>query len=287
VEPPPGQEFTNIRYNMVSGSYFQVMEIPMVEGRSFTTDDRVGSELVAIVSETAARRYWPGESAVGKLVYRGRREDPFRIVGVAGDTKVWWLGEEFQPYIYIARQQGTPMGAQLIARGSIPDAQIAGQLRRMIQEVDPGLVIMETKTMEEHLAIQLFPARAAAGLLGVFGLLALILATTGLYGTVAFTVSKRTREMGIRLSLGADARGVVRMVLRGAMGLVITGGILGLILSAGLGQAVAGFLFGTSGLDPVTFFFVPVILFGVAALAAFIPARKASRVNPVQALKAE
>jgi ABC-type antimicrobial peptide transport system permease subunit len=157
----------------------------------------------------------------------------------------------------------------------------------MIQEVNPDLVIMETKTMEEHLAIQLFPARAAAGLLAVFGLLALILATTGLYGTVAFTVSKRTREMGIRLSLGADASGVVQMVLRGAMGLVFTGGILGIILSAGLGQVVAGFLFGTSGMDPLTFIFVPALLFGVAALAAFLPARKASKVNPVQALKSE
>jgi ABC-type antimicrobial peptide transport system permease subunit len=141
--------------------------------------------------------------------------------------------------------------------------------------------------MEEHLAIQLFPARAAAGLLGVFGLLALVLATTGLYGTVAFTVAKRTREMGIRLSLGADAGRVVRMVLRGAMGLVLTGGILGLFISAGLGQLVAGFLFGTSGLDPVTFVGVPAILLGVAALAAFLPARRASRVNPVQALKSE
>jgi predicted permease len=287
VEPPAGQEFISIRYNMVSDAYFDVMEIPMVEGRAFSRDDQAGSELVAIVSEEAARVYWPGESAIGKLIYRGRREDPLRIVGVAGDTKVWWLGEDFQPYVYIARPQGTPIGAQLIARGSIPDAQIAGQLRRAIQEVDPGLVIMETKTMEEHLAIQLFPARAAAGLLGVFGLLALILATTGLYGTVAFTVSKRTREMGIRLSLGADARGVVTMVLRGAMGLVVTGGILGIILSAGLGQVVAGFLFGTSGLDPVTFILVPAILFGVGGLAAFVPARNASKVNPVQALKSE
>ena len=157
----------------------------------------------------------------------------------------------------------------------------------MIKEVDPGLVIMETKTMREHLSIQLFPPRAAAALLGAFGLLALIMATTGLYGTVAFAVSKRTREMGIRLSLGADPGKVVGMVLRGAMGLVMVGGILGLLVSLGLAQVVQGFLYGTSPIDPVAFIGVPLILGGVAALAAFFPARRASRVDPVQALKTE
>ena len=287
VEPPPGRENINIRYNTVSDAYFDVMGIPMVAGRAFSPEDRAESEPVAIISEATARRYWPGESAVGKVIRRASRETQYRIVGVAGDTKVWWLGEEFQPYVYLARPQATPMSAQIIARGSIPDAQIAGQLRRMIQEVDPSLVIMETKTMPGHLSVQLFPPRAAAGILGVFGLLALILATTGLFGTVAFTVSKRTKEMGIRISLGADSGAVVGMVLRGAMGLVITGTVLGLILSFGLAKAVSGFLFGTSAFDPVTFIGVPAVLLGVAALAAFIPARMASRVNPVQALKAE
>ncbi|MGW8267522.1 MAG: ABC transporter permease [Longimicrobiales bacterium] len=287
VEPPPGQAHINIRYNLVSEDYFDVMGIPLVEGRAFTDQDRPGSEMVAVVSEATARRYWPGESPVGKTIKRASREAPYRVVGVAGDTKVWWLGEEFQPYIYLARPQEAQVSAQIIARGSVPDAQIAGQLRRVIQEVDPRLVIMETKTMEEHLAIQLFPARAAAALLGAFGLVALILATTGLYGTVAFTVSKRTREMGIRLSLGADAGQVVGMVLRSALGLVLFGGVLGLILSLGLGRAVSGFLFGTGGTDPVTFVAVPAILACVAALAAWVPARRASRVDPVQALKSE
>jgi predicted permease len=287
VEPPPGQDFMNIRYNLVSEGYFDAMEIPLVEGRDFTANDRSGSEPVAIVSEAKARRYWPGESAVGQMIKRANREIGYRVVGVAGDTKVWWIGEEFQPYIYLSRRQEAQVSAQIIARGSIPDAQIAGQLRRTIQEVDPGLVIMETKTMREHLGIQLFPFRVAAGLLGVFGLLALTLATTGLYGTVAFSVSKRGREMGIRLSLGADAAGVVRMVLRGAMTLVITGGVLGLLISAGLGQVVAGFLVGTSARDPLTFIGVPAVLVGVAALAAYVPARRASRVDPVRALKVE
>jgi predicted permease len=287
VDPPAGQDHISIRYNTVSGTYFDVMGIPMVAGRPFSPDDVADGEPVVIVSEAAARRYWPGESPVGKEIQRTARETAYRIVGVARDTKVWTLGEEFQPYVYHARSQDSSVSAQIIARGSIPDAEIAGQLRRTIQEVDSRIVIMETKTLPEHLSVQLFPPRAAAGLLGAFGLLALILATTGLYGTVAFSVSKRAREMGIRISLGAEAGQVIQMVLRGALGLVAVGGFIGLVLSLGLAQAVRGFLYGTSPVDPITFLGVPAILIGVAVAAAFIPARRASRVNPVEALKAE
>jgi predicted permease len=287
VEPPPGQRYHSIRYNVISDDYFDVMEIPFSEGRTFTAQDDFGSERVAIVSAATARRYWPGETAVGKVIRRANREDSYRIVGVAADTKVWSLGEEFQPYVYLARSQEPQFSAQIIARGSIPDAQIAGQLRRVIREVDSRLIIMETKTMAEHLSIQLYLPRAAAGLLGAFGVLALILATTGLYGLVAFTVSRRTREMGIRLSLGADAGQVVKMVLRGALGLVLLGGVVGLLLTVGLSETVSRFLYGTSPHDPVTFVGVPLILVAVAAVAAWIPARRASRVDPVRALRSE
>ncbi|MFG1691042.1 ADOP family duplicated permease [Gemmatimonadota bacterium] len=287
VEPPEGQEHHSIRYNVVSPTYFDVMEISVVTGRAFSRDDRAEAEPVAIVSEAAARRYWPGESPMGKTLIRAANEIPYRIVGVAQDTKIWTLGEEFQPYVYLPRAQASNISVMLVARGSIPDGEIAGQLRRAIRDLNPSLVIMETKTMGEHLSVQLFPPRAAAGLLGAFGLLALILATTGLYGTVAFNVSRRTREMGIRISLGADAGKVVGMVLRGAMGLMVVGGSIGLLLCLGLAQAVRSFLYGTSAFDPVTFIGVPAVLLGVAALAAFLPARRASRVNPVEALKTE
>jgi ABC-type antimicrobial peptide transport system permease subunit len=146
---------------------------------------------------------------------------------------------------------------------------------------------MEAKTMSDHLSIALFPPKMAALLLGVFGALALILACTGLYGTVAFSVSRRTREMGIRLSLGADGGKVITMVLWGAMRLVLVGTIIGVVLSLGLAQAIRGFLYGVGALDPVTFLGVPLILGVVALVAALVPARRASRVNPVQALKSD
>jgi ABC-type antimicrobial peptide transport system permease subunit len=263
------------------------MEVPLVAGRAFSPEDRSGSEPVAIISEATARQYWPGQDPVGQMIHRPSTETTHRIVGVARDTKVWWLGEEIQPYVYLPRPQDATISAFFVARGTIPDAQIVGQLRRTIREVDPRLVIMDIKTLPEHLAVQLFPARAAAALLGAFGILALILATTGLYGTVAFAVSRRTREMGIRLSLGAESGGVVKMVLAGAMGMVLAGSVVGLALSLMLGQAIGGFLIGVSPTDPLILASVPAILLSVATLAAFLPARRASRVNPVQALRSE
>jgi predicted permease len=287
VEPPEGEEHHDIAYNTVSRTYFDVMGIPIVAGRSFGPEDRRGSEPVVIISETAARRFWPGENPVGREVLRTSREQPYRIVGVAKDTKAWTLGEEYRPYIYLSKEQSTEVSSMIVATGSIPEAQITTELLRVARETDPRLVVMEAKTMSDHLSIALFPPRMAALLLGVFGALALILASTGLYGTVAFSVARRTREMGIRLSLGADASGVVAMVLRGAMGLVLVGAVIGLLLSLGLAQAVKGFLYGVGATDPVAFIGVPAVLVGVALLAALVPARRASRVNPVHALKSE
>jgi putative ABC transport system permease protein len=141
--------------------------------------------------------------------------------------------------------------------------------------------------MTEHLSVMLFAPRMAALLLGVFGILALVLTSTGLYGVVAFTVSRRVREVGIRMSLGADSGSVIKMVLKGAMTLVLIGGVIGLALTVGLTQLISQFLYGVSGTDPITFLGVPAVLAGVALLAAFLPARRASRVDPVEALRAE
>jgi len=287
VDPPEGEEYLSIGYNVVSPTYFDVMDIPIVLGRAFTEMDRADTEPVVVISETAARRYWPDESPIGREIKPTSRDHSFRVIGVARDTKVWTLGEEYRPYLYYPHAQYGGESLTLVARGNLPEAQIVGQLRQLVEEVDTRLVIMEAKTMSEHLAITLFPPRMAALLLGVFGALALILATTGLYGTVAYSVSRRSREMGIRLSLGADAGSVVAMVLRGAMALVAVGAVVGWVLSLGLAQTVRVFLYGITAMDPVTFIGVPLVLGGVAFVAALIPARRASRVNPVTALKSE
>jgi predicted permease len=289
VEPPSGEEHLSIPYNTVSRDYFDVMGIPIVSGRSFGQEDQRGGAPVIIISERAAREYWPGASPLGQEIFHPGREISYTVVGVAKDVKVWTLGEELRPYIYRSMEQSTEPSAHLIATGSIPEAQIVSELRRVTRDLDSRFVVMESKTMSEHLSIALFPPKIAAILLGVFGGLALILASTGLYGIVAFSVSRRTREMGIRLSLGADTGKVILMVLKGAMSLVLVGAVTGLILSAGMAQLIemSGFLYGISAWDPVTFLGVPMILTGVALVAALVPARRASRVDPVQALKTD
>jgi predicted permease len=287
VDPPPGEDHHGIAFNIVSPTYLDVMGIPLVAGRGITPEDREGSDPVVVVSETAARRYWPGESPIGREIVTPRDEQAYRIVGVAKDTKAWTIGEEFRPYIYFARAQNPATSIMIVARGSLPETQIAGELRRTVRDVDPRLVIMDSKTMTEHLSVMLFPPRMAAILLGAFGLLALVLASTGLYGVVAFTVSRRVREVGIRMSLGADSGAVVKMVLKGAMALVFTGALIGMALTAGLTQLISQFLYGVSATDPITFLGVPMVLAAVALLAAFLPARRASKIDPVEALRSE
>ncbi len=287
VEPPPGDDHHNIAFNVVSQGYFDVMEIPIVAGRGISREDQEGSAPIVVVSEAAARRYWPGESPIGHEIITPRDERVFSIVGVAKDTKVWTIGEEYRPYIYFARTQNPTSSIMMVARGNIPEAQIVGELRRSVRQADPRLVIMDSKTMTEHLSVMLFPPRMAALMLGVFGLLALVLASTGLYGVVAFTVSRRVREVGIRMSLGADSASVIKMVLKGAMALVLIGAVFGLTLTAGLTQLISQFLYGVSGTDPITFLGVPLVLASVALVAAFLPARRASKIDPVEALRAE
>lgn len=287
VEPPSGEDHHDIAYNAVSANFFDVWGIPIVAGRPLSPDDRVGTEPVAVIGETAARRFWPGEDAVGKTLVAPGNGTSYRIVGVAKDIKAWTLGEEYRPYVYMAQGQQPDNISMFVARGTLPEAQIAGQLRRVIREVDPRLVLMESKTVSEHLSIALFPPKMAALFLAIFGGLALILASTGLYGAVAFNVSRRSREMGIRMSLGADASKVVGMVLKGALSLVAVGAGIGLVLSVGLAQLIRGFLYGIGAMDPLTFIGVPLFLAAVAIVAALMPARRASRINPVVALKSE
>ena len=287
ADPPADWAGHNVQRAEVDPAFFETMGIPLVTGRVFMEEDRPGSPRVAIVNETAARWYWPGESPVGREIFPLGSEQGFRVVGVAGDTKINRLREPAKPLFYFPIAQQRDQDLILVARGQPAAEQITAMLRRMIREVNPNLMIMDAKTMEENIGVILFPARMAALLLGIFGALALSLATIGLYGVVSFTVSQRTQEMGIRLSLGADAGAVMGMVMRGAMGLVGIGGIVGLAAAIGLAQLIRHILFGVGPWDPMIILGVPLLLGCVAALAALIPARRASRVNPVEALKYE
>ena len=291
VDPPPDQNRHVLELARVTPGYFSAMEIPILEGRAFETGDRQGSPPVAILSRAAADRYWPGESAVGRLLYPGGDAPPVTVVGVAGDVKIWSLTEPPRPYVYMPYLQGGGGswlgGFYLVARGNQPAGELAASVRSEASSIDPGVLLTEVGTMSDHLRYIYFLPRMAARLLSLVGGLALVLACIGLYGMVSYGVSRRTREMGIRLALGSDRAGVVGLVLKGGLGLVAVGGAAGVLASLAMGRLAERFLLGVAGLDPLALLAAPVVLSTVAVLAAYFPARRASRVDPTEALRAE
>jgi predicted permease len=268
----------------VSASYFEAMGVPIVRGEARTPSD--GEDATVVVSEAFVERYYSGEDVVGRSIETSGGT-PLRIVGVARDTKVRTLGEQPRPYVYELKGRDGVLGMQVIVRGQGSSAELLAAAEAVLREVDPTMPVIEAKTMNDHLALLLFPPRMAALLLSVFGGLALLLAAIGIYGVVSHSVSKRTRELGIRMSLGASARDVVRTAVGGGMRLVLAGGVVGVLLAAGVTWALSGFLFGIGPNDVVTFMAIPSILCAVALLAAWVPARRASTVDPVRALRSE
>jgi predicted permease len=288
VEPPAGRENHEIDFTQINGSYFEAMGIELVQGRTFNESDGPDAPRVAIISEAAARQWWPGENPLGKVIHRGTLEgDPIQVIGVARDTKVRTIGEAPRPYVYQHWLQSGSNFQIFVVRGTTDESQLVRQVRREFLAVEPDLVIMEAKTMEDHMAIMLFGPRMAALLLSLFGGIALALACVGLYGVVSYAVSARTREVGIRMSLGASGKDVVGLILSGGMRLVIVGAFLGLGLSLALARLVSGFLYGVGAADLSTLIGVPAMFMAVSALAAFVPARRASRVDPMVALRSD
>ena len=272
----------------VAPGYFATMDVPIVQGRAFTEAD-VDGDATVVVSEAFVRRFFPGRDLVGTTI-EGGHGDAMRVIGVARDTKVRTLGEAPRPFVYQLQGLdgvGAVLGMEVIVRGKGTSARLLATERRIVQELDPDVPLFEAKTMNEHLSLMLFPPRMAALLLSVFGALALALAAVGIYGVVSYSVSRRTRELGIRMSLGASSGDVVRMAVNGGMRLVLGGGVVGVALAAAVTWALKSFLFGIHGTDLVTFATIPVILSAVALVAAFVPARRASAVDPVRALRRE
>jgi predicted permease len=287
VEPPPGQDYHDIPFNRVDRGFLDALGLTLTSGRWFGLEDNANSESVVVISESMARRFWPGEEPLGRTVIDASGA-VHRVIGVMKDAKLMTIGENATPHMYALLDQHPASTLHIVARGSGEDSgAVASQLRAIIQETDRELVIVETKTIGEHLAIMLFLPRMAAFLLGVFGAVALVLAAVGLYGVVSYAVARRSREIGIRMSLGADASSVVRMVLRGSLGLVLAGSVIGLAVAFGLSQLISSYLIGIGSTDLVTFVGVPLLLGGVAIAASVAPAQKAIHMNPVEAIRTE
>ncbi len=290
VEPPPNADRHVLEFAAVSPSYFATMGIDLVEGRLLDASDEDPETAagVGLLSRAAAQRFWPGESAVGRVMFRGG--DPERavtVVGVVDDAAIWSLTESPRPYLYLPLSQGGFGRYELVARTSRSPGQVAAEIRDLAKELRPDVLVSQTGTMNDHLAYIYFLPRMAATTISLVGVLALILACVGLYGMVSYTVARRTREVGIRMALGADRGAVVGMVVRGGLLVVALGGLVGVGAAFGLGQLLERFLIGVDGLDPLALFAAPVALFALSALAAWLPARRVSRIDPVEALRSE
>jgi len=271
--------------NVTTPGYLQTMRIPLLKGRDFADTDRETSLRVAIVNQTFADRIWPNEDPIGKR-FRFFTDTAYRqVIGVAKNSKYQTLGEDPQPAAYTPLEQDFSDAMILLVRTAGDPAAALGTAQREIRSIDAQVPLQNPFPMRELLKQSLWPARLAAILLGIVGALALTLASIGLYGVMAYAVTQRTREIGVRMAMGANRSQVLRMVLQQAMTLVAIGLVVGVAGALALARVVNRLLFGMSGIDPVTFFGVALLLTLVAMLASAFPAWRASRLDPIRALR--
>jgi predicted permease len=270
----------------IGAGYFDVVGVPLLEGRAITEDDVEAQRRVVVINQAMARRFWPGTSPLGQLVYtEGFEQAPHEVVGVAADHKVRSVGEEARPYMHVPIRPSQTV--HLIARTTTPAERALPMLRAAVLALDPAIVFTEDRTASDMVATTVAPTRIGAGLLGAFGLLALLLAAVGLYGVVAYSVSLRTREVGVRMALGARPADVLRLVFGQAGRLSAVGIAAGVGLAALLGRVLDSLLYGVSALDPLAYAIPAVILLAVVGLASLGPALSAAGLDPLRALRSE
>jgi predicted permease len=269
--------------NFVSPDYFRVLRIPLLRGRVFDDRDRAGAQPVAIVNETFARLAWPGQDPVGQLL-QGRTGRPLLVIGLVRDTKYRTIGEEANPFVYISAAQTNEPIMRLLIRARA--ASLLPQVRALVAEMNPNLP-MEASTLTDLTSVVLLPHRLATWLAGFVAIVGAFLAAIGIYGLAAYNVTQRTREIGVRVALGALRAQVVRLIVGGTARPIVVGAAVGLLGASFLTNLLAGMLYGVQPLDPISFIGGMMILTTVAGLASVIPARRAASINPVDALRAE
>ncbi|MDA0327750.1 MAG: ABC transporter permease [Gemmatimonadetes bacterium] len=284
----PGYDFaegerSSLNFTYVSEGYLETMGIDLVQGRTFTRLDDEASAPVMIINQRFADRFWPDQSALGKTVVAARTE--WEVVGVVETGKYRSLGEEPTEYMYFPYRRLFRSDMTLVARSPGDPQAVLRQFREIVRSVDPDMPVYDVRSMEDHMGIALLPARLGGSVLGLFGLLGLTLAAVGIYGVMAYSVSQRRRELGIRLALGADRGSVLRLVLNEGMRLALIGTALGVAAALGISRLVQGLLYNVNAMDPIAFTVVPTILIVVAAVAVYLPARRAAAVDPMLSLK--
>jgi predicted permease len=280
-EPPPHAE-----YSIAMPGYFHAMRIPFVAGHDFGPDDGKAAPQVVIVDEKLAAKYWPHADPIGKRISTsGEPGDWTTVVGVVGHVYRSGPTNEGEPQLYLPHQQRPERSMSLVVRTAGPPLALARALREVVRRHDPDLPTSAMQTMEELTSAAVAPQRFNLLMLGLFAIVALVLASVGLYGVMSYLVSQRSREIGIRIALGGRPVDVRRMVVRESLAIALGGLAVGAVVSLALSRAVTTLLFGVSPVDPLTYATITMLLLGVAALAAFGPARRAARVDPLVALR--
>jgi predicted permease len=288
-DPEPGPDrppLPNVYLNAVGPGHFRTLRIAMAAGRDFTERDDASATDVAIVNETLARRYWPESSALGKrLRPTGAPDRLLEVVGVVRDSKYVTVDEEPRPFVYRPLAQAYTPHVTLLVRASGTSADALRTIKEAVKAQDPGLAVFNVATLADATALALLPAQVAGNLLGALGVLALLLAALGIYGVLSYIVRSRTREIGVRIAIGATPQAVAFMVVRQSLKWSVVGLSIGLISAGLLTRLLQRFLYGISPTDPLTFGMVTLLLVLVASAAALIPAARASRLDPIIALK--
>ena len=282
---PAKNEGMSVNNARTGPGYFAAMGIPLLKGREFTAQDDSGAVRVIVVNERFVARFWAGQEALGKTFRTAGRD--YTVVGVVPTGKYQRLGEDPRAFMWFHMAQTWNASMEIVIRTTGDPAAVIPILREEIAALDPNLPLSNVRTMDKHLGISLLPARLTGAALGVFGILGLLLASVGMYGVMAYSVSQRTREIGIRMAIGAAASDVVRLVMTQGLTLVLVGTAIGLGGAFAAARLLAGVLYGGASFDPMTFTLVPLVLIAVAAVATFAPARRAAAVDPAITLRAD
>jgi predicted permease len=287
--PPAGEKFINADTRMVSGNYFEAMEIPLVEGRFFNEHDTVSNPKVAVVDAYMADQLWPGQDPVGRRFHIGGIDDSqapwITIVGVVGRVKQYTLDSDSRIAFYLPHTQYPTRAMNVVVRGNTNSATLTPAVKQQIHELDSDLPLYNVVTMDHRVELSLARRRFAMLLLGCFAFISLVLAAIGIYGVLAYLVSQGTREIGIRMALGATRNGILALVVQRGVVLAAGGMAIGVAGALLLTRLMRSLLFGVTPADPVTFFAIPVLLFFISLSAAAIPAHRASNVDPAECLR--
>jgi predicted permease len=292
-ERAPDERTTMVGLNIVDGRYFETLEMPLLHGRTFSETDKQGGPQVAIVNETMARRFYPGPDTARALgqtftLGEGAAAPHVSIIGIVRDAKYDTLGEDPQPFIYQSFQQSYSGEMTLHIRTKPGDAgNILAAVRREVAALDKDLPLLNVMPLTEQIGVGLLPLRLAASVAGTLGLLGMLLAALGVFGVVNYSVLQRTHEIGIRISLGAQGRDVLRLIVGQGLWLALIGVGIGLATAAALTRALTSLLYGVSAIEPLVFGGVALLLVAVALVASYIPARRATKVDPLVALRYE